>query len=227
MMRCLAVFFVAIAAFCLQSAVAAEPPAECDGLPLIYSTDFDQGAAEWEPTDPDVWEVREVDGEQVYAQFKNGRYRGPHRSPYNISLLKDHVVGDFVLTFRALNTDPKGGGHRDLCVFFGWQDPANFYYAHLGQRPDPRSSQIMIVDDAPRKMITTNDAPGIPWDDKWHQVKVVRKVDDGTIEVYFDDMEKPNMVANDKTFTFGRIGLGSFDNHGLFDDIRLYGEKIE
>jgi len=76
-------------------------------------------------------------------------------------------------------------------------------------------------------MITTNDAPGIPWDDQWHQVKVVRKVDDGTIEVYFDDMEKPNMVANDKTFTWGQIGLGSFDNHGLFDDIRLYGEKVE
>jgi hypothetical protein len=112
-------------------------------------------------------------------------------------------------------------------VFFGWQDPANFYYAHLGQKPDPHSSQIMIVDDAPRTMITTNEPPGIPWDEGWHDVKVVRDVEKGTIEIYFDDMETPNMVAEDKTFTFGRVGLGSFDNHGLFDDIRLYGRRVE
>ena len=75
-------------------------------------------------------------------------------------------------------------------------------------------------------MITKNESPGIPWTDDWHQVKIVRKTADGTIEVYFDDMEKPVMVAVDKTFTWGQIGLGSFDDHGYWDDLKLYGKKV-
>ena len=196
-------------------------------LPLLVEDDFEHGADRWAPTDAKAWKITEIDGGKVYDQFKDGAYRGPHRSPYNISLLKDVVVGDFVLTVKVKSTDPAGGAHRDVCLFFGYQDPANFYYVHLGERPDPNSSQIMIVDDAPRKMITTNESPGIPWDEKWHTVKIVRRVGDGTIEVYFDDMKKPRLVANDKTFTFGQVGLGSFDNTGQWDDFKLQGVKVE
>jgi hypothetical protein len=112
-----------------------------------------------------------------------------------------------------------------MCVFFGYQDPAHFYYVHLGAKPDPHSSQIMIVNDAARVMITKNEHQGIPWDDGWHDVKVVRKVAAGTIEIYFDDIEKPVMVAEDKTFEAGQVGLGSFDDHGHWDDVKLYGVK--
>lgn len=85
----------------------------------------------------------------------------------------------------------------------------------------------MIVNDAPRKMITKNESPGIPWTDGWHKVKVVRRVKDGTIEIYFDDMEKPKMVAEDKTFTWGQVGIGSFDDRGNWDNFKLYGRKAE
>ena len=34
---------------------------------------------------------------------------------------------------------------------------------------------------------------------------------DGTIEVYFDDLKSPAMTATDKTFAWGRLGIGSFD----------------
>jgi hypothetical protein len=36
-------------------------------------------------------------------------------------------------------------------------------------------------------------------------------------------MEEPVMTAEDKSFTCGKIGLGSFDDTGNWDDIRLYG----
>jgi hypothetical protein len=84
----------------------------------------------------------------------------------------------------------------------------------------------MIVNGAPRKMITENKSPGIPWDEKWHNVKVVRRISDGKIEVYFDDMEKPVMTATDKTFLWGQVGLGSFDDTGNWDDFKLYGVKV-
>lgn len=213
-----------LVALCPATLLAAE---ECEGLPLVYSTGFDDGAADWSPTDPEAWRIAELDGNKAYHQFQQSQYQPPHRSPHNISLLKDVVLGDFVLKVRVRSTAAGAGAHRDMCVFFGWQDPAHFYYVHLGQRPDPHSSQVMLVNDAPRTMITKNESPGIPWTEGWHQVKVVRKVDEGVIEIYFDDMEKPVMIAEDRHFTWGQVGLGSFDDHGYWDDLKLYGEKVE
>ncbi len=203
------------------------PAAEKCDLPLVFEDDFEKGAEQWEPTDGKAWRLKETDRGKVYNQFQMSKYKPPHRSPHNVSLIKDVTVGDFVLTAKVLSTNSKAGGHRDMCIFWGWQDPAHFYYVHLGRSPDPHSSQIMIVNDAPRKMITGNKSPGVPWDDGWHDVKVVRKTADGTIEVYFDDMDQPIMVAKDKTFTWGRVGLGSFDDHGYWDDVKLHGLKVE
>ena len=127
-----------------------------------------------------------------------------------------------------VKTLQKPTGHRDMCIFWGWQDPSHFYYVHLGEKPDPHSSQIFIVDDNPRLSITRSNQGGIVWqDDTWHEVKVVRKVKAGTIEVYFDDMEKPAKTANDRTFQWGLIGLGSFDDLGMWDDVRINGVKIK
>ena len=40
-------------------------------------------------------------------------------------------------------------------------------------------------------------------------------------------MSKPQKVAHDKTFKWGAIGLGSFDDLGLWDDIELRGEIVD
>jgi len=58
-----------------------------------------------------------------------------------------------------------------------------------------------------------------PWDDQWHNVRLVRKMPEGTIEVFFDSADKPHMSVVDKTFEKGRIGIGSFDDIDEFDDI--------
>ena len=150
-----------------------------------------------------------------------GNYQPPHRSPHNIALIKDLELTDFVMFFRVKSTKDTGA-HRDCCALFCYQDPAHFYYVHLGAKPDPHSGQIMIVNDAPRVALTDNAKP-VPWDDQWHWVKVVRDSAEGTIEVYFDDMENPLMRAVDQTFPKGRVGIGSFDDMNNFDDIRIYG----
>ncbi len=196
-------------------------------LPLLFEDSFENGADRWQPTDPAAWRVVEADGNKVYNQFQLSKYQPPHRSPHNISLIKELLVGDFILTAKVKSTNPKAGAHQDMCIFFHYQNPAHFYYVHLGKRPDPHSSQIMIVDGADRKMITNHESPGIPWDEAWHNVKIVRRVGDGTIEIYFDDMDKPKMTSVDKTFTWGQVGLGSFDDHGFWDDVRVYGRKLD
>ena len=199
--------------------------------PLLLKENFEHGMTRWQTTDPDsadsVWQIIEAGGRGNHALRVTGRskFQPPHRSPHSIALLKDIAVGDFELTARVQNTNTTAGAHRDLCIFWGYQDPSHFYYVHFGAKADPHACQIFIVNDAPRKMITVKQAKGTPWTDGWHQVKVVRRVSDGTMEAYFDDMKKPVMTAKDKTFEWGQVGIGTFDDNGNFDDVVLRGER--
>lgn len=204
------------------SAFGADEPKE---LPLLFEEDFEKGADRWEPTDKDAWKVLDQKGNKVFNQFQQSKYKPPHRSPLNIALIKDVTVGDFVFEAKLQST-VKDYGHRDLCLIFGYQDPAHFYYAHLGKKTDDHANQIFIVNNEPRKKISTKTTDGTPWSDDWHRVKVVRKAADGTIEVYFDDMKTPAMTATDKTFAWGRVGVGSFDDTGNWDDIKVRGVKV-
>lgn len=224
-------WIVAFAVIVGSTLVCGARPAQSDeksfGLPLVATEDFDQGAAKWKPNDPSGWKVKAGEKGQVYSQFKKeSSYKPPHRSPLNVSILTEPNVGDFVLTARVLSTHPDYG-HRDACLVFGYQDPAHFYYVHFGKQTDDHANQIFIVNDKPRTKISTQTTSGTPWDEKWHDVKIVRRVADGVIEVYFDDMKTPVMKATDKTFTWGRIGVGTFDDTSDWDDIKLYGTKVE
>ena len=210
----------------LPKLIAENPKNQADAnssLPLVFSEDFEKGRDRWEATDEKSWTHREVSGNKVFGiNRRQSNYKTKVRSPYHIALIKDLKLSDFVMTFRVKSTKDTGG-HRDCCVFFNHQNETNFYYVHLGANPDPHSGQIMIVKDAPRKAITINKNK-TPWDDEWHNVKLVRNSKEGTIKIYFDNMEKPHMSATDKTFGKGRIGIGSFDDMNDFDDIKIWGK---
>ncbi len=196
--------------------------------PALKET-FSQGADAWSTTDPTAWKITTVDGGNSVFELteKRSDYQPPHRSPLNIALRKDILFGDFELTAKVKTTHPSYG-HRDLCFFFGYRDPAHFYYVHLGQATDDHANQIFIVDGAPRTKISLRTTEGTPWkDDHWHTVKIVRRVQSGLIQVFFDDMEKPVMEASDKTFTSGQLGIGSFDDTGMWDDIVVRGKPVE
>lgn len=202
-------------AFCQKSS---------DGKQPIFEEDFENGIGRWDLTDEEAWEILEKDGNHSIGLNKRiSNYTPKVRSPHNIALIKDLREGAFVLTFKVRSTNDTGN-HRDCCVFFCHQDAEHFYYVHLGAKPDPASGQIMIVNGEPRRPLTENKKD-VPWDDAWHQVKLVRDSDSGLIEIYFDDMSKPHMSVNDKTFGSGRVGIGSFDDMNEFDDVRLYALK--
>jgi hypothetical protein len=221
------IFRLAIAVFCL---IFVLQTASADDLPLILKENFENGFACWQTTDArgaePSWKIIDIEpkGNHALRALGTSKYRPKYRSPFNIALLKNVEVTDFDITVRVQNTNKKAGAHRDLCIFWGYQDPNHFYYVHMGAKPDPHACQIFIVNNAPRTMITVDQAKGTPWDDEWHDVKVVRRVDDGTIEVFFDDMKKPYMTAKDKTLTWGQVGIGTFDDHGNFDDFELRGK---
>ncbi|QDU61788.1 hypothetical protein Pan216_26530 [Planctomycetes bacterium Pan216] len=208
---------------CLAVTAQAADPSTSD-LPVVFEDDFDSGVhtEKWEFVDPGSWDLQEHGkGKSLSITQRKSDYKPKVRSPGHIALMKDVEVGDFVLTFKAKSTKDTGN-HRDCCVFFNYQDPSNFYYVHLGAKPDPHSGQIMIVKDAPRKALTKNENL-TPWDGGWHDVKVVRDTKSGAIQIYFDDMSKPHMEVVDKTFGKGRVGIGSFDDMNAFDEIKLQG----
>lgn len=203
------------------------PLLAAEELPLVFRDDFSGGAEAWEPTDANAWKITGIDGDPAYEILGGSKYEPPHRSPVNLAIRKDGTVGDFVLTARV-QTKQSPRGHRDMCLVFGYQNPANFYYVHLGQETDPHANQIFLVNEAPRVAISERTNDGTPWETgKWHQIKIVRKVATGLIEVYFDDMETPSHVAHDKTFAWGRVGIGTFDDMGLWDDVELRGGAVD
>jgi hypothetical protein len=204
-------------------AVADEPPGD---WPVLSTIDFDADDLEdWTFTDRGAWRVVPGGPSGPYLeQFRASRYEPPVRSPLNIALLPDLGVTDLDLRLRVRST-ARDYDHRDLCLFFGYQDPSHFYYAHLGKRADPHAHSIFLVNGEPRVSIAEDRTDGTPWTDDWHTVRIVRRVEDGLIQVYYDDLEKPIMTAHDKTFTHGRIGVGSFDDTGQFDTIELRGRR--
>lgn len=187
---------------------------------IAFEDDFESGIEKWEFTDPYAWRIAEDGGAHVLELIGDSKYEPDFRSPFNIAWAKDVNVGSFEMTVKVKQTG-KEYGHRDMCFFFGKQDANHFYYVHLATKADDHANSIFIVNEAPRVSIATERTTGTTWDDNYHTVKIVRNVESGAITVYFDDMETPIMKAVDKTFTSGPVGLGSFDDQGMFQEITV------
>ncbi|HUR47688.1 MAG TPA: hypothetical protein VMZ27_17525 [Candidatus Saccharimonadales bacterium] len=213
-----------------MGAVAAEIP---KNYKLQYAQDFEKPGSlkDFVFTDPHAWKLSKEGESASLELFGKSKYDPKHRSPFNIALLADKVFGDFVLDVELQSTI-KPYPHQDMCLFFGFLATNKFYYTHIAVKPDPIKAEshahdIFIVNDAPRLAIAKEVSNGVTWGDKtWHKLRVERKLSDGSINVYFDDMSKPIMTGADKTFGEGYIGFGSFDDTGMIDNIKIYSPKV-
>ncbi|HEX5054427.1 MAG TPA: hypothetical protein VFZ65_21795 [Planctomycetota bacterium] len=152
----------------------------------------------------------------------DSHYAPPVRSPTSIALVRDLEVADFDLEVDVLQTG-RDYGHRDLCLFFGFESPTRFYYVHLAQAPDANAHNVFVVQDAPRKNLAPVAAHGIQWGDHvWHHVRVERRTKPGTIRVFWDRQPEPILQATSTAFVWGRVGFGSFDDSGLLAGLRLW-----
>ena len=199
-----------------------------DGYERVYGQDFTTkgGRNELHVSDPDAWDwFMDAQTAATWIEARMGSdYRPPYRSPHTIALIRDLEVGDFVYELDVRNTAPASrGSHRDSCFFFGWQDPANFYYVHLAPAvDDEHANNVFLVDDAARRRIAEKATKPVQWDDAWHRVRIERTLADGTIRVYFDDMETPVIETQDSTHGWGRLGFGTFDDAGRFTNIQVF-----
>lgn len=221
-------FLFLLLLFVTQLAMAQESTIPTD-YQLVYAQDFDapQALLGFDRTDKAAWRIKESETNKTLELFGESQYRSRVRSPFNIALIDNLMVGDFVLEVDLAQSG-KEYGHRDLCLFFNVQDPTNFYYVHLATTADDHANNIFLVNDAPRVKIASKTSKGTNWGktNSWHKARIERNVTAGTIRVYFDDMTKPIMEATDQHFIQGKIGFGSFDDTGQFDNIKIWAPKV-
>lgn len=213
----------------LRAACAQNPAGIPAEFKLLYSQDFAKLDAldDFVFTDAAVWKVSEGNGKQALELTKQSTYKPPHRSPFNIALLKDKVFGDVIIEADCLQTG-KEYGHRDMVIVYGFQDPAHFYYTHIATAADDHAHNCFIVNNAPRKKFAREVTKGVNWGlGVWHRVRLERKASNGTVRVFFDDVDRPIMTGEDKTFGAGAIGFGSFDDTGKVANIKVWGAAVE
>ncbi len=162
----------------------------------------------WEFTDPAAWTVR---SDELELHGKSD-YEPPHRSPLSLALMREFEFEDFELRVRARSTC-REYAHRDLVIVFAWRDPAHYVYAHLATRADQNAHQVMLVDGAPRRPVTDERTEGVVWGDDWHDLRLLRREE--SVVVFFDDERVMTATVPPGP---GRVGLGSFDDTGVFRD---------
>jgi hypothetical protein len=199
-----------------------------EGYELVYEQGFDgmRACGDFLFSDPLAWRrARDVDNSYLEL-FKPPEYQPPHRSPQGIAVIAPFKVGDFVLEADLHLTGSTDDLERDMCVFFGIQDPTHYYYCHLAGARDEFHQVVHIVNDAPRTKISDWSSEGTKWASKpWHKVRVERELATGAIRVFVDGERA--MTATDKTFGVGYLGLGSFNDTGRIDNIRVWAPKQE
>jgi len=213
----------------LTTGFAENPPGIPPEYQLLYSQDFAKAEAinDFAFTDASAWKLSTAEGKAALELVKQSTYKPPFRSPLNIALLKDKSFGDFIMEADCLQTG-KEYGHRDMVFVYGFQDPARFYYTHIATAADDHAHNCFIVNRAARVKFAREVTKGVNWGlGVWHHVRLERKASDGTVRVFCDDMTKPIMVAEDKSFGGGAIGFGSFDDTGKMTNIKVWGTTLE
>ena len=198
--------------------------------PPLMSADFEGGSAPgWEPNIPENWRVGEESGTRCYQLLSPGE-QGEVRAPTSWSLLKNLDVSSFIFTGRLRSKADRDNPHRDMVVIFHYQDPTHFYYVHFSAVSDEAHNIIGLVNGRDRVKINlekAGESVARLTDMQFHEFKVTFDSETGEIKAFLDDMRTPIMTAVDTTLKHGSVGVGSFDDTGSFDDIKLWGRIHE
>ena len=171
--------------------------------------------------EPSAWAVER----DTLVLKEAGKPEGPIRKPSRWAILKSEPWTDVSFRARVRADAPVDRKGRDVWIFFGYQSPTRFYYVHLSNETTATHNGIFLVKDADRKRIDEPKGEPKLMDAAWHEVRLERKADKGTIEIYFDREREPFLTAKDKTLKEGRVGVGSFDDPAAFADLVVEGTE--
>ena len=179
---------------------------------------------EWSPRTPDKWALAKEGRNGFYRLKTPGAHDEGVSRPTEYSLVDDFIYTDFTLKCKIRCDAPAELRYRDAVIIFGYQDDTHFYYVHFSNISDDLHNAIMLVNGDYRQKLNKDVPEPTLVDLDFHKVRLKRNTESGDVEVYFDG----NLVmkAQDKTFTEGKVGLGSFDDVASFDDVNIKGKII-
>ncbi|MCB9247053.1 MAG: hypothetical protein H6613_00080 [Ignavibacteriales bacterium] len=182
-----------------------------------YKDNFSsESFSNWQPNIPENWEILNEDGTGILHLIKAGAF-GEIRKPTSYAILNSIDATDFELTVEIKCLADTVLVGRDLNIIFGFQDSVHFYYAHICNDNARVHNIIGIVNGKDREPITKplNDNSKIKLTDyNWHKVKLTRDISSGKIELFVDSLLIHSSI--DKSLNHGKLGLGSFDDFGMF-----------
>lgn len=186
-----------------------------------YTDDFDDGnATGWTPLTPSRWQVRNDAGSLRYY-LNTSDYNSPDEKRLGeLSIINSQTWGDFTFECDAKSEDAGiGNSGADLSIVFGYQDFDSYYYVNYN-RESGFTEMHRIHDGGPRVTLATYNAPTFN-DGNYHKLRIERE--GSVIRAYFDGILI--LSGNDSFFGEGRIGVGSFNDAGYFDNIVITGCK--
>ncbi len=190
-----------------------------------FKDDFSKGVnPAWSPKTPEKWGLAKEGRKSFYQLKEPGSYEPGVVRPAEYSLISHLTYTDFTFKCKLRCDAPVERRYRDIVIIFGYQDDTHFYYVHLSNITDDLHNGIMLVNGDHRRKLNTDIPEPTLIDMDFHKVEVRRKVITGDIAVYFDG--KLVMQGHDRTFISGKVGVGSLDDVGSFDDVYVKGRIL-
>ncbi len=190
-------------------------------LPAIVHAAGDIQAFGLRWTNPNAadWKIDREDGKET-LRLVTGRAPtdGPRR-PFQFALAAPRYAKSVKV---ELEMQPLG---RSLLIVFAYRDPAHFDYAHLSTdtgAAEPNHNGIFHVYGGERVRISSTEGPaafrgsGIR-----HWVRLAHDAISGAVHVKVDGKAMLALHAVDLSLGPGQVGIGSFDETGLFRSVSI------
>jgi len=188
---------------------------------IQLSVDFqNETLSRWILPKPADWVIAH-ESTNKFLRLRTAGAIGKPRRPIQYAILKDLCLSDFDLRVKVRRTG------KSMMIAFGYQDTLHFYYAHISSDHGDHAvhNGLFKVDGGERFRIAgQGSAPVLP-DQAWREVRLLRRVASGEMLLFAGGDPQPRFAHTDTAFRYGRIGLGSFNETGDFDDFRLEGER--
>jgi translation initiation factor IF-1 len=195
-------------------------------MPLLYESNFhNKTDKDWILYPRDNWDIDDSDGRVALRLFKHGKPR-KLTVPSAYALVNNIKVSDFIFEGKLKSLQKITVKARDMIIVLGYIDSTHFYYVHFSGKSDEKHNIIAIVNGKDREKINIERADQITarlTDMKFHDFKVTYNSESALISAYLDNMGTPLLTAVDTTFRSGMVGIGSFDDIGCVEDVKLWG----
>jgi hypothetical protein len=178
---------------------------------VLLSEDFATSAGSMVPVAGGEWGVST--GRYVLSGPTDGGEAVPNA---NLAVAGPIVTGDFTLTALG-STTATDSPFNDFSIVFGYQDPADYWFASFSEGNDANTSGIFRVEGGMRTELADITSPIVAG--AVYSVRIERR---GTALRVFRAGEQVASVT-DEASTDGRVGFGTRNDGGTFDDLVVTG----